>query len=538
MLPQADACIPLDKKSKRKMAGKTKTMEQIRNILQQKLNGASIRTISKQTQASRNTVRTYLRLVEASGYSLQEAVSLSDELLGQLLFIEEKAPSSDKRYLALSQGLARYAKELKKRHVTRQILWEEYRQEFPDGYGYTRFCYHLNEHIGKKDVTAVFTHRPAEKLMVDFAGDKLSYIDRTTGEVIDCEVFIAVLPFSSYMYVEAVPNQKQEYFVKALSNVFAYLGGVPGCILCDNLKSAVKKANRYEPIFTELIDQLALHYQTTFMATRVRKPRDKATVETSVRVSYNRIYAKLRNQQAYSLAELDQQIKQELLLLNQRLFKGRDYSRAQQFSQYEQPLLKSLPSSDFEVKKTVMAKVQRNYHLILGEDRHQYSVPFEYARQQVKITYTSDWVEVYHHHKRIALHTRDQRKNGYSTLKEHMPQNHQAAYRQKGWDADYFLREAAKVGSNTRQAVAQILDSKIFPEQTYNSCLGVLRLAKKYGNDRMERACELMMEGPRINYGILESILKNNMDKKKTEQIELDFKTPAHDNIRGPKEFF
>ena len=300
------------------MAGKPKTMEQIRNILQQKANGLSIRTIALQCRASRNTVRTYLRLVEHSEYTLQEALTLGDEALGQLLFETGKPPTIDPRYTQLQEKLSYYASELKKRHVTRQLLWEEYRQEHPPagGYGYTQFCRYLNEYVGQKDVTAIFSHRPAEKLMVDFAGDKLSYIDRSTGEVIPCEVLITALPFSSYIYAEAVPDQKQEHFVNALTNAFGYFGGVPQSVLCDNLKTAVKKANRYEPAFTELIDQLSLYYQATFMATRVRKPRDKATVETSVRVSYNRIYAKLRNKQAYSLTELNRQIHEALGSLN------------------------------------------------------------------------------------------------------------------------------------------------------------------------------------------------------------------------------
>lgn len=519
------------------MAARTKTMQQIRNILQQKVNGQSIRTIALQFKASRNTVRTYLRLIENSVYTLTDALGLSDEALGQLLFVEEKPPTIDPRYTQLQEKLAYYATELKKRHVTRQLLWEEYREDSPPsgGYGYTQFCRYLNEYIGQKDVTAIFSHRAAEKLMVDFAGDKLSYIDRSTGELIPCEVLITALPFSSYIYAEAVPDQKQEHFVAGLANAFRYLGGVPECVLCDNLKGAVKKANRYEPSFTELIDQLSLHYQITFMATRVRKPRDKATVETSVNVSYNRIYAKLRNKQAYSTAELNQQIKEVLPSLNQRNFKGRDYSRQQVFIQYEQPLLKPLPSADFEVSKTVLAKVQRNYHIVLGEDWHQYSVPFEHAGKQVKVVYTSESVEVYHQHKRIALHTRDRRKHGYSTTATHMPENHKAIYQQKGWDADYFLRQAAKIGPNTKEAIAQILGSKAFAEQTFNSCLGTLRLANKYGEDRLEKACTLMLEGPRVNYGILDNILKNNMDKK-ARQTELDFKTPAHDNIRGPEE--
>jgi transposase len=519
------------------MAGKRKTMEQIRNILREKINGTSIHAIARHSGMSRNTIKGYIRLIETSGYSLSEALELDDQTLMGLLYEPHKPPAIGTRQGSFQEKLPLYAAELKRRHVTRQLLWEEYRQEFPDGYGYTRFCHYLNEYIGQKEVTAMFSHRPGEKLMVDFAGDKLSYIDRGSGEMIECEVLVAALPFSSFIYVEALSSQKQEDFVKGLSNAFLYLGGVPQCVTCDNLKSAVKKANRYEPAFTELIDQLSLHYQTTFMATRVRKPRDKATVESSVRITYQRIYGKLRDSLCYSLNELNALIKAELEALNSRNFKGRDHSRRDVFQEYEQAHLKPLPTKVFEVKKTVMAKVQKNYHIILGQDMHQYSVPWRYSGKQVKVIYTSDTVEVYHEQRRIALHTRNYRKHGYSTLKEHMPENHKAIMEQKGWDADYFLRQASKIGPFTNKAVAKLLKSKAFPEQTYNACLGILRLAGKYGHDRLEAACQLVLRSPRASYGIINNILKNNMDKQLNNTIEMDFKTPENENVRGPENY-
>lgn len=519
------------------MAGKTKTMEQIRNIIQQKAKGASIRSIASNTGLSRNTVRSYLRLIESKGHKLSQALEMDDHTLAELLG-QDGSTNKDARYLALQSKLQGYASELKKRHVTRQLLWEEYRQAFVDGYGYTRFCHHLNEHIGSKDVTATFTHLPGEKLMVDFAGDKLSYVDKQSGEVVYCDVFVAVLPFSSYIYAEALASQKQQDFVKGLNNAFVYLGGVTQSVLCDNMKGAVKKANRYEPTFTELVEQLALHYDTTFMATRVRKPRDKATVETSVNVTYKRIYGKLRNIESYSLLELNSHIRQALGQLNERHFKGRDFSRKDAFEQYELDNLHPLPREVFEVKKSVFAKVQKNYHAILGEDMHQYSVPWRFSGKKVKLIYTSDDVEVYFENKRIALHDRNYRRHGYSTLKDHMPENHRAVMEQKGWDAAYFLREAEKTGTHTRKAIAQVLESKAFPEQTYNSCLGILRLGKKYGNHRLEDACTLMLKGPKANYGILNNILKNNMDKQLNNLADKDFKTPTHGNIRGPEHYY
>lgn len=518
------------------MAGTTKTMEQIRKILLQRHQGVSIRKIASQSNVARNTIRSYLRKIAESVGEPQDALALSDEDLAKLLFFEPDKEQLDPRYSALSERLSHYASELKRPHVTRQVLWEEYCEQHPTGYGYTRFCYHLNAFIGQKDVTAVFEHVPGEKMMIDFAGDGLCYTDKQTGEVVKCAVLVTVLPFSSYMYVEALPSQAQEHLVKGLSNALQYLGGVPQCLVSDNLRSVVKKADRYEPSFTELMDQLSVYYQTTFMATRVRKPRDKATVETSVRVAYQRIYSRLRNIEAFSLGELNDHIQNKLETLNARNFKGRDYSRTDLFIQYEKANLKPLPAVGYEVKKSTTSKVQRNYHVILGENMHQYSVPWRYVGKQTKIVYTADTVEIYHDHCRIALHVRNYRRYGYSTLKEHMPQNHKAIAEQKGWDAKYFISQADKIGPTTKLAMTEVLKSKAFPEQTFNTCLGILRLESKYGSERLERACALMIGGPKINFGILKNILKNNMDKQDISTLSKDFTTPQHENIRGPQQ--
>ena len=519
------------------MAAEPLTMEKIRIIIQQKANGASIRSIVRNTGISRNTVRQYLRLLKQGGYNLKQALDLDDEQLAQICLKQVSILSKSSKYNQLSGKLPEYSRALNKRHVTRQLLWEEYRQEFPEGYGYTQFCHYLNLYQGTQTVTAMFTHTPGHKLMVDFAGDKLSYIDKKTGEIIWCQVLVTILPYSNYIYAESLPSQTQESFLTGLNNAFVYMGGVPQSVLCDNLKSAVKKANRYEPTFTELIEQVGLHYQTTFMATRVRKPKDKASVESAVRIVYQRIYAKLRDQHFYSLKELNNAIHQRLISLNQRMLKGRDYSRFDLFKKDEQPVLKPLPCELIEIKKSVFAKVQKNYHIILGQDMHQYSVPYRYTGKKVKVIYTSDWVEIYSGHNRIAAHGRNYRKHGYTTLKEHMPENHKAVYRQKGWDAGWFIKQGHAKGINTGLAIERVLESKAFPEQTYNACLGILRLDNKYGTARLEKACGMALDFPRINYGIINNILSNNMDKLKEQQANLDFKTPEHNNLRGPENY-
>jgi transposase len=510
------------------MAGKTKTMEQIRNVIQSVADGKSIRWISKTTGISRNTLRLYLKLLNKAGLTVIQALSCSDQTLSSILF--EKAPAIvDKRLIAFTERLPHLLEELSRPHVTRQILWKEYRAAFSDGYGYTRFCHLLNTYLSQKQLSAILEHKPGEELMVDFAGDKLCYYDDQTGESIACEVLVLVMPASNYILVEAVPSQKQEHFIGAIVKAFNSLGAVPKVVVCDNLRSAVVRSNRYEPKFTELIEQLSLHYRTAFVATRVRKPKDKASVEGAVKTVYQLVYTAIRNDHPTSLKALNALLQVQLKAVNERKIRDRKYTRAELLEQEKAHMI-PLPKHVFEVKKTVMAKAQRNYHVILGEDMHQYSVPYRHAGQSLKIVYTSDTVEIYHQHSRIAVHSRNYKKHGYTTLKEHMPANHAAYFSSKGWNAAQFESKAKVIGAFTHQAMQQILASKYFPEQTYNACLGVLRLADKYGNQRLDLACSLALQSGRVNYGILESILKNNRDKAISNTQHLPI---SNDNVRG-----
>jgi transposase len=510
------------------MAAKTKTMEQIKFVIQSVADGKSIRWISKTTGVSRNTIRVYLRLLEKAGLSIQEALSCSQNTLSSILF--EKAPAiADERLIAFTERIPYMIDELSRPHVTRQVLWNEYRAEFADGYGYTRFCHLLNTFLSQKKLSAILEHKPGEELMVDFAGDKLCYYDDQTGERIECEVLVLVMPASNYILIEAVPSQKQEHFVGAIVNAFNALGAVPKVVVCDNLRSAVVRSNRYEPKFTELIEQLSLHYKTSFVATRIRKPKDKASVEGAVKTAYQLVYTAIRNEHPTSLKALNQLLHLHINAVNERKIRDRKYTRSELLEQEKAHMI-PLPAHVFEVKKTVLAKAQKNYHVILGEDMHQYSVPYRYSGQSLKIVYTSDTVEIYHQHSRIAVYGRNYRKHGYTTLKEHMPANHAAYFVAKGWNAAHFESKAKDIGEFAHQAMQQILASKYFPEQTYNACLGVLRLADRYGNQRLDLACSLALQGARVNYGIIENILKNNRDKA-------DINTQPHpipnDNVRG-----
>lgn len=514
-------------------------MHQIRRIIELKQQGRGIRHTVRLTGLSRNTIRGYLKRISSAGLTLSEAMALDDTALSAIVYeADEKAPAGrnvDDRYAALAEKLDNYCSELRKRGVTRQLLWEEYRKEHLNGYGYTQFCEYLNQHIRIDDAVMHFVHRPAETLQIDFAGAKLGYVDRGTGEWISCEVLVCVMPFSHYTYVEALPSQKQEHFIAGLSRCLGFLGGVPWSLKVDNMRTAVLKSNRYEPVFTEAMEHLAQHYGTTALAARVGKPRDKASVEKAVDLSYKHIYAPLRNQIFHSLEELNVAIGKQVELFNVRSFKNKPGSRKQAFEEHEKPLLKPLPTSLYEIKNTTESKVPKNYHVILGEDRHNYSVPYNLIGKRLKIIYTSDTVEVYDNLNRVALHKRNYTRNGYSTKAEHQPPSHRHTAEQRAWDDEYFLRNASYLGQSVQEAVKRILASKVTEVQTYNSCLGVLRLAKSYGADRLDAACHRALSAPRINYGMIKNILENHLDK--VNQPQAPVTVPIHNQIRGPKEY-
>lgn len=519
------------------MGNTPKRMNQIRLILQLHAKGHKVRAITRQLGMSRNTVRDYLRRCLDFEPNAQVLLALSEEELSAIAYGQPPGPGRGDRQADFEKRAPDLVLELGKVGVTRLLLWEEYRQVNPKGYGYTQFCEHLKAYLSKQQAVMHLDHKAGERLMIDFAGKLLSYVDPQSGEVITCPVFVAVLPFSGYSYVEVVASQRQEDFVGAIANALAFFGAVAPCILIDNLKSGVKRANRYEPVFTQLLEQLSLHYECTFMATRVAHPRDKPHVEREVQLVYQRIYAPLRHQQFTSLDELNAAVRLKLTKHHQTPFQRKAGGNRQTlFEEHERPALRPLPPTPFVVKYTIQAKVQPNYHIVLGQDWHYYSVPHQYIGKKVQVVYTARQVEVYFQHQRIALHARSRLPYAYTTLAGHMPPAHQHYREQKGWTGEYFREQAHQVGPQCLAVIEQILTTKMFIEQTYNSCLGVLRLGTKFGSARLEAACTRALRGHRINYTIIRNILKNNLDQLETP-APTPCPIPEHDNIRGPQAY-
>lgn len=508
-------------------------MHQIRQIAELHRQGKSIRQMVKLTGIARNTVREYLRRINGCKIPSEQLPSLEDGALAAIVYSQE-APSEhcEDRLGDLQERLPAFAEQLRQRGVTRWLLWAEYHEAHPGGYRYSQFCEHLGRYLRKNEAVMHFVHQAGEQMMVDFAGDLLQWVDADTGEIHQCPVLVSVLPYSGWTYAEALRSQRQEEFIRGLSSALHHAGGVPQSIKCDNLKAAVTKANRYEPSFSEAMEQFAAHYGATAVAARVRKPRDKASVENAVSIVYKRIYAPLRHQIFHSLEELNRAVSKQLEWHNAQLFKGKDYSRQMLFEKEEKALLKPLPQNACELKHVTFGKVQKNYHVILGEDYHQYSVPFTLIGKKLKLVYTAQTVEMYDHLKRVAIHARNYKKHGYTTQSDHMPPHHRHEAARRGWNGDYFKQQALQVGEAARKVVEKILESKAFPEQTYNSCLGILRLGKQYGAQRLEAACQRAMQSPTVSFGMIHNILKNGLDKMPS-LFEEPAAASTHENVRG-----
>jgi transposase len=514
------------------MAGKTKSMTQIRKILQSARHGQSIREIARNTGMSKNTVKRYLRKIAEQGYATEGVLKMNDKALSQIV---ERPPGKEEtdRYESLEKRFAAMSEELRQVGMTRMRLWEAYRQEEPGGYKYSQFCEYFRRWQKEKQVVMILDHNPGEETMMDYAGKKLSYINRETGEVIACDVFVSVLPYSGMAYCEAMHSQKGEELVIGMASSLEWFGGATRAIKVDNMRSAVKKADRYEPSLTELMDEFGKHYGVTVMTARVRKPRDKASVEGSVKLVYQRVYAELRNQIFFSIEELNAAIRACVTRHNKTKMQGREYSRYDRFLAEEKHTLQALPETRFKYYKSAEYTVQKDYHIMLGEDRHRYSVPYHLVGKRVHVRYNRDDVEIYYDHERVAVHRREYTRHHHTTIPSHMPESHRSYQEQRGWTAEDMTSQAKKIGHYTTQVIQGFLARPIFIQQSFTSCLGIFSLGKKYSHHRLEAACRrALTHGGSPTYTMIKDILRQNLDTAEV-QTACDFETPHHDNLRG-----
>jgi transposase len=487
----------------------------------------SNRAIARALKVSRPVVSQYLSDFKATGLKYSEARELSHDDL--LEFISRNKRLGNQRYEVLLERFKDYLKELKRPGVTLQLLWGEYKQEHPDGYSYSQFCYHFQIWRNGSALTMHIEHKAGDKMFVDFTGKKLTVIEPQTGAKREVEVFVAILGASQLTYAEACYTQQKADWIRANENALWYMGGVPRAIVPDCLKTGVTKGDKYDPDINPEYADFARHYGTVILPTRPHSPQDKALVENAVKIVYSRVFAPLRDQNYYSLNDLNQAIIKKVKEHNNRYFQRINISRRQLFKEIEQSVLKPLPSDKYELRSFQSLKVQFNYHVYLSCDKHYYSVPYQHRGKKVKIIYTDSYVEIYHNNIRIAFHKRDISRNKYTTIPEHMPPNHRFYH---DWSPDKMIEWADKKGSFVRELVEKVLEKRTHPEQSYKVCLGVINLSKKYGEGRVDRACKRALDFHYYSYKAVKNILEKGLDK--IEELQLVHqKLPEHQNIRG-----
>lgn len=515
------------------MANTTISMSKVRKILRLYDQGYSKSRIAVYLNLSRTTVRRYINAMESHALSLKELDRLEDHEL-ELVFgaAENLSRTVSARSTALHKCFPRMEKELKRTGVTRAMLWADYIKEFPDGFKYTQFCDLFKKWQARVNPTMHRDHKVGDKLFVDYAGEKLSYVDKATGEVVPVEVFVAILGASQLTYVEAVPSQQQQDFITACENAMHFMGGVPSAIVPDNLKAAVSRSHRYEPMLNETFESFANHYDTCVLPARAYKPRDKALVEGAVRIIYTRIYVSLRQRRYYSLAELNAAIRMLLKEHNEQLFKGRTYSRRMQFEEIERKELKPLPVDRFEIKECFYAKVNKDGHILLGPDKHYYSVPIRFLSKTVKVLYSSTIVEVFSKYERIALHKRSNVPHAYTTNKAHLSAIHRYTAERT---PETLLDRAERIHADVHSLILSVIESDRHEDQKIKTCEAILGLEKKFGPERLSGACRRAADfgiDTRMYQTIL-SILENNLDSQRENVFSHELSMPNHDNIRG-----
>jgi transposase len=505
------------------------SMRRVREILRLKYEtGASDRAIARSVGVARSTARLCLDRVAAAGLTWPLPEGLTDGALEALLFAGAGAMVGQRR--KAEPEWAEVHRELRRPGVTLMLLWEEYRAANPGGYQYSRWCELYRAWEGRLSPTMRQVHPAGERLFVDFAGQTVEVTDPASGEIRAAQVFVAVLGASNYTYAEAVWTQSLPDWIGAHVRALEFLGGVPRQIVPDNLRTGVLRANWYEPGLNPTYADLAAHYGTAILPTRVRRPRDKAKVEAGVLVVERWILARLRHQRFTSLPALNAAVAALLENLNTRPMRRLGVSRRQLFEELDRPALAALPVEPFVYAEWRRRRVGLDYHVDV--DGHYYSAPHRLLREQVEARVTARTVELFHRGERVAVHVRGGLRGRHTTLPEHMPQAHR---RHAEWTIERIGQEAAAVGPATAALTRLILEGRPHPEQGFRACRGILRLLRTYGRDRLEAACARGLEIGARSYGSIASILQHGLDRQPaprpargSEELPL-----LHPNIRG-----
>ena len=503
------------------------SVRRLKELLRLKAAGLSFRQMSAATGLSLGAVSKYLKAADAAGLAWPLPAGLDDTTLERQL--AGAPPTLPSRRTPPDYALVH--QELKRKGVTLQLLWEEYRDAHAgEAYGYTQFTVHYREWAATLKRSMRQLHRAGEKLFVDFAGQTVPITDPHSGEIRPAQIFVAVLGASNYAYAEAVASQKLADWIGAHVRTFHHLGGVTDIVVPDNPKAGVNRACRYEPELNRSYQEMAAHYGVVVIPARPHHPKDKAKVEVGVQVVERWLLARLRKRRFFSLAELNAAIAELLPSLNERPFKKLPGCRRTAFEQIDRPALKALPAAPYEFAEWKTARVSIDYHVEV--DGHYYSVPHALVKKQVDVRASATTIECFVGGRRVASHVRSPKRGAHSTDAAHMPASHRAHAQ---WSPGRLLNWGLSIGPSTRDVVRHLLEAKPHPEQGYRACLGILALEKRFGRDRLEAACRRALTTGAPSYRSVRSILINGLDQAPDLYSEIaDHPLPAHDNVRGP----
>ncbi len=508
------------------MAGKRLPMRKIREILRLKWEvGLSHRAIARSCSVGLGTVSLYLKRAREAGLSWPLPEALDETALEAQVLRRPRPPTGPRP----QPDPAHIHRELKRQGVTLHLLWVEYLETHPAGYRYSQFCEIYRRWAKKLNPSMRQRHRAGEKAFVDYSGKKPHLVDRRTGEKIPVELFVGVLGASSYTYAEATPSQELPHWIAAHTRMLEFFDGSPAIYVPDNLKSGITTPCRYEAEVNRTYQELAAHYGAVVIPARVGKARDKAKVEASVLVAQRWILAALRDQTFFSLVELNQAIWQKLGELNGRPMQRLGASRRELYEQFDRPALKPLPAQRYELAEWKPCRVSIDYHVEVA--KNYYSVPYQLVGELLEARFSATIVEVYFKSKRVASHRRLTGRGQASTLAEHMPSSHRA---HAEWTPSRLIRWAETTGPATGRLVAEILRRRRHPEQGYRACLGIFRLGKRYGAERLEAAAARAERLRSYSYTTIKNILSSGADRLPLEEDSSSpDPTPHHANIRG-----
>jgi transposase len=501
-------------------------MRKINEVLRLRAAGLTVREIARSTGAGRTTVFEYLVRADAAGLTWPLPDGMGHDEVEAALFppltaeLAERRPVPDWRHVhrELHRG----------RHVTLRLLWLEWRQDQPDGWGYTQFCVHYRAWLGTQDVVMRLEYPAGARMLVDYSGDTVPVLDPATGEVAKAEVFVAVLGCSGMLFAEASASQDLPSWLMAHVHAYEAYGGVSEATTPDNLKSGVTRACYYDPEVNASYAELARHYGTVILPTRAVHPRDKAAVEAGVLQVERWVLAPLRNMTFYSLADLNRAIRDKVAELNGKAFRGEVTSRAELFEELERPALKPLPAKRYELAEWKKVTVNIDYHVEF--DRRYYSVPYTLVRQKLEVRATRSTIEVYKGAQRVASHAREYGRRRYITDPAHMPPSHRAHLE---WTPSRLVTWAKTVSPHAAALAQKLLESRPHPEHSYRSCLGLMSLAKRYGNERLGAACARALASGTVSYTSVKSILAEGLDRVPLSTASPAPPPPEHENLRG-----